>query len=541
MNPRTKISLIVVTLIAAAGLFYAATPTFFTSAPSPTGVAASSAKMYVTEYCNPEIDTISDTGMVTPFATLPGNPGECKERYIAISPDLGIWAPNDIYVTDGGVVYKVTPDGLGVTTFTTIEGCGNDHSGITFDHVGTFGLEMIVTCESGDVWRIDSSGTPKLVANLDLGDAEYEGPAVVPVNFGPLGGQILVADEDHGAVHAINNLGHVTLGVFSHFNAEAVLVVPSVPCTLGSSDAVLVSALQQQNQLVKLSMNDFTGMGGDILIMSEEGQGILREHWNGSGYEESPLDTTSLPYEGSAFLDCGGAPPASPTPTPTATATAQPSPTPTPTPTATPCTGLCQISSSIPFNFNNTVISGGNYLWFTAVLKPSGLGSNPVTFCLTNQTIKCANFTVPVPDATVTFDPTVTFATTTFSDGKWVTVAPSSGLPGNTFFSGLGYQVPATLPAGIKNVTWSGTISPSTPGVSIQWKWAAGVFTNFNPDYNALGVKAVDGTGHNQYPNSDHAGTPENYKSFVVQGATGGGASNYTGSLSGTAKVGPCR
>src|SRR6185369_9808252 len=139
--------------------------------------------------------------------------------------------------------------------------------------------------------------------------------------------------------------------------------------------------------------------------------------------------------------------------TATATATAQPSatPTPTPTPTATPCTGLCQISSSIPFNFNNTVISGGNYLWFTAVLKPSGLGSNPVTFCLTNQTIKCANFTVPVPDATVTF------ATTTFSDGKWVTVAPSSGLPGNTFFSGLGYQVPATLPAGIKNVTWSGT------------------------------------------------------------------------------------
>jgi hypothetical protein len=163
-----------------------------------------------------------------------------------------------------------------------------------------------------------------------------------------------------------------------------------------------------------------------------------------------------------------------------------------------------------------------------------------VTICFINQTIKCPNFTLSVPDATVTFDPTVTFATTTFSGGQWVTLAPSSGLPGNTLLSGFAYQVPANVPPGIKNVTWSGTISPDTPGVSIQWKWAAGVFPNFNSDYNALGIKPVDGTSHNQYPNSDHAGTPENFKSFVIQGATGGGASNYTGSLSGTAKVGPC-
>ena len=530
MKPRTKITLIIVTLMAAAGLFYAATPTFFTSASLPTGIAATPAKMYVTEYCNPTVDTINEAGTVTtPFATLPGNPGECKERYVAISPGLGTWAAGDIYVTDGGVVYKVTPDGLGVTTFTTITGCGYDHSGITFDHVGgpsAFGFDMIVTCGTGDIWRINSAGTPALVANLGFGgEADYEGPVVAPASFGPLGGQILVADEDHGAVHAIAGNGTVTLGVFRLFGAEGVLVVPSIPCTLGNSDVVFTSALQQQNQIVKLSMSDFTaaGLAGDILITSEEGAGILREHWNGSGYEESQFDTTSLPYEGSAFLDCGA-----------------PQSSPTPTPTATPCTGLCQISSSIPFNFNNTAISAGNYLWFTAVLKPSGLGSNPVTICLTNQTIKFPNFTVSVPDATVTFDPTVSFATTTFSGGKWVTVAPSSGVPGNTFFSGLSYHVPATLPAGIKNVTWSATISPNTPGVSLQWKWAAGVFTNFNSDYNVLGVKAVDGTGYNQYPNSDHAGTPENYKSFVIQGATGGGASNYTGSLSGTAKAGPC-
>lgn len=38
----------------------------------------------------------------------------------------------------------------------------------------------------------------------------------------------------------------------------------------------------------------------------------------------------------------------------------------------------------------------------------------------------------------------------------------------------------------------------------------------------------------NPFPNSDHAGTPECWKSFVVGGAHGGGGSTFTGSYSGT-------
>jgi hypothetical protein len=37
-----------------------------------------------------------------------------------------------------------------------------------------------------------------------------EGPAVVPLSFGPFGGQILVADDVNGQVHAIKNDGTVT-------------------------------------------------------------------------------------------------------------------------------------------------------------------------------------------------------------------------------------------------------------------------------------------------------------------------------------------
>jgi hypothetical protein len=52
-------------------------------------------------------------------------------------------------------------------------------------------------------------------------------------------------------------------------------------------------------------------------------------------------------------------------------------------------------------------------------------------------------------------------------------------------------------------------------------------------------IAFVDDNKASVYKNSDHAGTPENFKSSVTGGAPGGGM-NYTGGLSGTAKIGPC-
>ena len=198
-------------------------------------------------------------------------------------------------------------------------------------------------------------------------------------------------------------------------------------------------------------------------------------------------------------------------------------------------------TSSISGNFNGTAIAGGNYIWFTSVLKPSGLGSTPVTIYVRKSTISFtangANYTIPVPDANIVFNPNATTATTTFNSAtnQWDTTVPSSGLAGNTLLDAVEYLVPAGgLPGGIKNVTWQINFSTDTSGISLNWQWAAGVYPTFSTTYNSLGVKPVDDTKASQYQNSDHAGTPENYKSYVVGGATGGGASNYTGSLSAT-------
>jgi len=200
--------------------------------------------------------------------------------------------------------------------------------------------------------------------------------------------------------------------------------------------------------------------------------------------------------------------------------------------------------SSIQSNFNKTSIAGEYFIWFNSILTVKGLPtSGSVTVSFSGQTIQFSangtSYISSVPDATVTFDPNAISATTTFNTktGVWQTSVPSTA-SGNTFLSGLPVQVPSGgLPGGINPVTWSGTFTSTSPNMTISWKWAAAVYTAFSTDDNSLGVKATDDKHYPPYQNSDHAGTPENWKSSVTGGAQGGGGSNYTGGGSGTASV----
>jgi hypothetical protein len=206
-------------------------------------------------------------------------------------------------------------------------------------------------------------------------------------------------------------------------------------------------------------------------------------------------------------------------------------------------TGASRISS----NFNGTAIAQNNYVWFSSVLKVGGLSQATTTTVLfVNQhidfTAAGTSYHLPVPNSRLTFDPaaTASTATVTFSitRNEWEITVPTS-TSGNTLLSGLAFPVPAGgLPGGINPVTWSGNLIDTAPNLSVNWQWAAAVYKSFSSDNNALGVKPLD-VATAQYPNSDHAGTPEAYRSSVTGGAGGGGGSNFTGGYSGTQKVTP--
>ena len=196
-------------------------------------------------------------------------------------------------------------------------------------------------------------------------------------------------------------------------------------------------------------------------------------------------------------------------------------------------------------NFNGTPIPSGDYIWFNANFTAKGIPSTGATIFFQNSTIHYGTTTLVVPNAQITFSPSATCATTTFNTATntWITTVPISGSD-EILLSGLSYKLTAPLAGGTNPVTWTGTFTSKTAGITVNWKWGAAVYTTFSTDYNLLNIKPTHSASCS-YNNSDHAGTPEGtdptsgqlFKSFVTSGARGGGGSNFTGSWSGTVGV----
>jgi hypothetical protein len=196
-------------------------------------------------------------------------------------------------------------------------------------------------------------------------------------------------------------------------------------------------------------------------------------------------------------------------------------------------------TSSIGANFNGTAMAPGTTIWFNAIVKVGQTPISDTTESFQNGKITFLSgfttYTVNLPVSRIFYSSSATQATTIFdtNDNEWRTTVPV-GYAGNVFLDGAGLFLPNGLPGGIKNVIWSGDFTSTHPGTNFQWKWAAAVYVKFSTDNTLIGVKPIDANTGNPYHNSDHAGTPENFKAFVIGGAMGGGGSNFTGSYSAT-------
>jgi hypothetical protein len=206
------------------------------------------------------------------------------------------------------------------------------------------------------------------------------------------------------------------------------------------------------------------------------------------------------------------------------------------------------VTGTINSNFNGTIISPGNFIWFNLNFKASGIPSTGAQVNFTNASVtimtpKNGTFMYAIPDGQINFSPSATCATTMFNGTTWVTTVPVTGSD-EILLSALGIQVPVDFKA--SNITLTGQFTASTGGISISWKAGAAVYTTdvTQPNYNNLGVKPTHTkaclTACMPSNNSDHAGTPECVKKMVIGGARGGGGSNFTGSWTATNGVKPC-
>ena len=201
----------------------------------------------------------------------------------------------------------------------------------------------------------------------------------------------------------------------------------------------------------------------------------------------------------------------------------------------------CVINGGITTSFNSTSIPAGRYIWFNSSFNPGSIGNGTatVTFNVTNSritfTANSQQYTLNVPNSRIRFISTVTSASTQFINNVWETTVPRS-YSNYIFMGGLAYLVPSNLPGNISNVRWTADIVIDRTNTSLAWRWSAATYTSFAA-HAGLNIKPIDGNSQNPYPNSNNAGTPENFKSSLVGGAKGNGGTNYTGTYSSTSNA----
>jgi hypothetical protein len=206
------------------------------------------------------------------------------------------FSPGELFVGNGndGEIVRISADGLTVDNpWVSLPGDGNGlpRGSLYVDRTGVWGNELLVATTAGELWRIDSAGTPTLIADVGV---HLEGLVTVPDSpdrFGPLAGRAIAGAENEGLLHAFAPDGsHATfsLGV----NIEDIEVVVPNENFFGVNYGT--------SRVIGVSASELLPMAGDILLTQEShsGVGLYRLNHDGADLVVEELRAAS----GSATL-----------------------------------------------------------------------------------------------------------------------------------------------------------------------------------------------------------------------------------------------
>src|SRR6266511_3334487 len=276
-------------------------PSTFATLGRPVGVAATATALLVTQAQRKTVKAIDSAGNVSLFTTLPTT-DKSIEPYIAVSSGLGGFPLGNVYVVVRQKIFQISPNGSNPKLFKKISGLSGGNNGITFDTVGTFGFNMLITDRRGPVWTVTSSKVATQI--VDVMD-QIKGTAVAPLTFGNYGGQLLVASEFAGQVFAISPTDFSISTVGSWESAEGVDMIPTTVCEFDASGGAYFVAMEDESREHHDPVLDFTGLEGQALAPGEITTSIgvsdgLSDFTTFSG----PIGTPDL--EGSDFFPCSG-------------------------------------------------------------------------------------------------------------------------------------------------------------------------------------------------------------------------------------------
>lgn len=215
------------------------------------------------------------------------------ETYVSSSLGIGGFGPRDVYAGNQslGNVYRFANDGSSQSLFAS--GLSGGVRSIAFDPYGLYGNNMIVATNTGNVYKVDSSGVASLLTSVG---ADTEGLSFAPQAFGTYAaGTLFVASEGLSSLLAITP-GGVKSTVVSGLSVPE--MVSFVPLNLGSSGNPVEGfyAASYPSNIQKAGASDFVPYIGHAIVTGEGGGQVYDIRWNGSAFVASDIG----PFPGQA-------------------------------------------------------------------------------------------------------------------------------------------------------------------------------------------------------------------------------------------------
>ena len=236
---------------------------------------------------------IAADGTVSPFSSITGLTDEVK--IATARSGNSQFAAGTLFTGNGttGQIAQVSPDGSTVVNpwVDLGAGAGLMRGSLYVDRSGVYDGDLIAVTTTGQVWRVDGSGTSTMVAATGV---HLEGLITVPndpATYGPLAGKIIAGAENSagGLLYAIDESGTVT----THATGVAI------------EDIDLIDANENfygmnfsTNSVFGSAAADWSGIDGDILLTQEfhgGSTGLFRLFWDGTALvtEEVTLNAGS--------------------------------------------------------------------------------------------------------------------------------------------------------------------------------------------------------------------------------------------------------
>ena len=231
------------------------------------------------------LERINFDGTHTPFSALSGLTDELKIATVR-SGNVGGFVTGQVFTGNGndGEIVRVSPDGLTVNNaWVSLPGTGNGllRGSMFVDRSGVWGGDLIAVTTGGELWRINSSGTPSTAAPLASVGTHLEGLMTVPndpLKYGPLAGKAIAGAENQGLLYAFD-----LDGSFVTYNFGVAI-----------EDIDLIDANENffgvnfgTGRILGAPASEFTGSVGKILLTSETGgssSGLFELSWNGTNF-----------------------------------------------------------------------------------------------------------------------------------------------------------------------------------------------------------------------------------------------------------------